>query len=124
MNIFHLLNNKHHTDEIWKIIRSMKAKYVSMNCIKGLIGVEAIRSQVETFQQNMHVVSSANIYKNITERNLKEGAEMFIYLASCSRNLNPLFSFFENLFKWQEDVLTHNMGPQYLNKMRQRGKVN
>ena len=103
MNILHLTNLK--KEDIWKVIKKRRSENpLNRTCTStathGDISTN-IMSDLEAVERDLQVQSNEYIYHNITEVNLREGAELFLYLYPCSDKLNPWIIFYSNLFEYQ-----------------------
>ena len=94
-------------DEIWDAVKKIKqgtsihtdcSEVVATNVMYGL---NFILPQVKAVEQILNMVSSELILENITSEDLKNGAEMFIYLNYCPGNLKSWFVFYKDLFQNQ-----------------------
>ena len=106
-------------ETIWNLVRKMKVAFLSKSCKSntGFINIDAIKSVVNSFQEQLQINTceadnNCNyINANLTNVNLSKPAEMFLYLVSCSIDLNPWYKFYENIFEAQppdQMVLTLN----------------
>ena len=96
----------------------MKIAFLSKSCKSntGFINIDAIKSVVNSFQEKLQINICEASYcnypnGNLSNANLSIPSEMFLFLVSCSKDLNPWFKFYENIFENQppdQMVLTLN----------------
>ena len=95
-------------DNIWKVVKEIKSgSSIDITC-----GVTASASkkdflysnnfqvtQVAAVENQLNVVPTHIRFQNMTIEDLKNAAEMFMYLNTCIGSLKPWFVFYKDLFK-------------------------
>ena len=104
-------------DKIWNVIRIIKSKvsfdlrctnyglYFCYDCCND------IKPQVDALQIALKTNATDIRLETTTKEFLKTASEMFLYLNSCSKSLNPWFLYYMDLFKNQSPdqiILTLN----------------
>ena len=94
-------------DEIWDAVKKIKQDTsIHTDCSQVsstnvMYGPNFVLPQVKAVEQILNMVSSELILENITTEDLKNGAEMFVYLNYCPGNLKSWFVFYKDLFQNQ-----------------------
>ena len=94
-------------DEIWDAVKKIKQDTSIHTDCSAVVATNVMYApnfllpQVKAVEQILNMVSSELILENITSEDLKNGAEMFIYLNYCPGNLKSWFVFYKDLFQNQ-----------------------
>ena len=73
---------------MWEMVKNIKVRLsINQHCpgYRGFYGEVEVEANVATLAETLEVETSEQMLKNITDKNLKASAEMFLYLNSCSR---------------------------------------
>ena len=73
---------------MWEMVKNIKVRLsINQHCpgYRGFYGEVEVEANVATLAETLKVEASEQMLKNITDKNLKASAEMFLYLNSCSR---------------------------------------
>ena len=89
-------------DKFWKVVKQIKIDTsVDKACKDGALkdGLYTdILEQVQTVEKELRIESSEDRLENLTTTDLKNAAEMFIYLNICPKALKPWLVFYKDLF--------------------------
>ena len=99
-NIIKQIND---TDKIWKVVKDIRSKTMFLRVCnsmqsKVLFTETDIQLNMRAFEEKIQI-NSTDVSENMTDNQLKEAAQMFIYLNFCPDSLNPWFLFYKELFK-------------------------
>ena len=79
-------------------MRQNVASTISCKRENALFDGKDILSNFKTVEKHLEIESSEIIFENMTNANLQNAAEMFLYLNSCPNVLKPWILFYTDLF--------------------------
>ena len=99
-----ILNQINDTNEIWKGVKKIRSEIMFLRVCdsshsKVLFTDTDIQLNMRAFEEEIQINSTRVISENMTDNQLKEAAQMFIYLNFCPDSLNPWFLFYKELFE-------------------------
>ena len=99
-----ILNQINDTNKIWKVVKKIRSEIMFLRVCdsshsKVLFTDTDIQLNMRAFEEEIQINSTRVISENMTDNQLKEAAQMFIYLNFCPDSLNPWFLFYKELFE-------------------------
>ena len=99
-----ILNQINDTDKVWKVIKKTRSETMFLRVCdsthsKVLFTDTDIQLNMREFEEEIRINSTVVVAENMTDNQLKEAAQMFIYLNFCPDSLNPWFLFYKELFE-------------------------
>ena len=91
-------------DKLWNVVKQIKIDTsVDKTCKDGTLNNDGLYTdmleQVQAVEKELGIESSEDRLENLTTTDLKNAAEMFIYLNICPKTLKPWLVFYRDLFQ-------------------------
>ena len=89
-------------DSIQNVVKTVRAGTnldVTCNLSEPMLFYMYMLPQVEAVEQKLQIVSSEQINDNLTNKELKTAGEIFLYLNSCPKTIEPWIVFYKTLFQ-------------------------
>ena len=117
-------------DAIWNAVRKVKVKTpFDLYCNKyGLykegLGSTNKQGQVEAVEMYLKIDRDTQIRKNMTNKELKTAAEMFIYLNTCTEDNGEIEGWFKSWFKFYDNLFRSQNSEMIILTLNRMMKIN
>ena len=100
---------------MWNVLRLIKLEVIWDEVYCGDDGLYSLynfqKTQIMAFEKKLGIVSSEQLFKNMTEEDLRTATEMFIYLNMCPKV--TLMDWFQSWYSFY-DVLFNTQSPNII----------